>query len=197
MNSPDRNQLRQHIRTQRRALDPHLQEQHAQNLASLLVQQPIFRNSKRVACYLAEDGEIDPGYIVEKAWQYKKDVYLPVLPPTGKSLFFAPFSVDTQLTPNRFGIAEPRVHPRHWLRARQLNLILMPLVAFDISGNRLGMGGGFYDRSLAFTTHRKQWHSPHLIGLAHELQKVDSLPCESWDVPLNMIATESNIYKIK
>ena len=71
----------------------------------------------------------------------------------------------------------------------------MPLVAFDEHGNRLGMGGGFYDRSLAFMQHRKQWHSPHLIGLAHELQKISELPCESWDIPLNMIATEKTIYK--
>ena len=71
----------------------------------------------------------------------------------------------------------------------------MPLVAFDTQGNRLGMGGGYYDRSLAFIKHRRQWHSPHLIGLAHELQKVDALSCASWDVPLNMIISEENIYR--
>ena len=194
MASLDRNQLRKNIRQQRRDLSAHQQDRHAFELAHLITRLPLFRNSKRIACYLAEDGEIDPGYIIEKAWQHKKDVYLPILPPTGKSLFFAPFSKNTDLVPNRFGILEPRIHARHWLRARQLNLILMPLVAFDATGNRLGMGGGFYDRSLAFTAHRKQWHSPHLIGLAHELQRVESLPCESWDVPLNMIATESELY---
>lgn len=195
MNSQQRDQLRKNIRQQRRSLKEHQQEQNAFLLAHSLTHHPLFLNAKRIACYLAEDGEIDPVYIIEKAWRYKKQVYLPVLPPTGKSLFFAPYSKNSKLKLNRFGIAEPDVHPKYWIRARQLNLVLLPLVAFDEKGNRLGMGGGFYDRSLAFTTHRKQWHSPHLIGLAHELQKVEHLPCESWDVPLNLIATEIGFYK--
>lgn len=195
MTTSDRNLLRKSLRKQRRDLTPHQQNIHAHELASLVCRQPLFLNAKRIAAYLTEDGEIDPLPVIEKAWQYKKEIYLPILPPTGKSLFFAPFKFNTPLKPNRFGILEPEVHPDKWLRARQLNLILLPLVAFDETGNRLGMGGGFYDRSLAFTTHRKQWHSPHLMGLAHELQKVAALPCESWDVPVNMIATEQRLYK--
>jgi len=191
----DKNQLRKSIRQKRRELDIYKQQEHAQSLAHLITRHPLFLNAKRVACYLAEDGEIDPTYIIEKAWQYKKEVFLPILPPTGKSLFFAPFNGKTKLIPNRFNIDEPDVHPSQWVRARQLNLVLLPLVAFDTKGNRLGMGGGYYDRSLAFTTHRKQWHSPHLIGLAHELQKVEALACEPWDVPLNLIATEKALYK--
>jgi 5-formyltetrahydrofolate cyclo-ligase len=191
----DRNTLRKNIRQQRRQLSDHQQYLHAIALTTSLIKQPVFRNAKRIAFYLAEDGEIDPFYLIEKAWHFKKQVYLPVLPPTGHSLVFAPFTPDTPLVANRFNIAEPNVHPKHWLSARQLNLILMPLVAFDEQGNRLGMGGGFYDHSLAFMKHRKQWHSPQLIGLAHELQKVDALPCESWDIPLNMIATEKTLYK--
>jgi 5-formyltetrahydrofolate cyclo-ligase len=191
----DRNLLRKTIRQKRRELDINRQLQHAHSLARLITRQPLFLNAKRIACYLAEDGEIDPSYIIEKAWQYKKEVFLPILPPTGNSLVFAPFKPDTKLKPNRFNIDEPDVHPNQWIRARQLNLVLLPLVVFDTNGNRLGMGGGFYDRSLAFTRHRQQWHSPHLIGLAHELQKVDALDCEPWDVPLNLIATEQDLYK--
>jgi len=194
MDKDKRNQLRRSIRQQRLQLDEHIQQQHAFAMAQRVSRLAMFRNARRVAFYLAEDGEIDPRYLIEKAWQYKKDVFLPILPPTGNSLFFAPYTADTPLAPNRFGIDEPQLHPRHWLRARQLNLIMMPLVAFDPQGNRLGMGGGYYDRSLAFINHRKQWHSPHLIGLAHELQKVKQLPCASWDVPLQMIVTEAQAY---
>ncbi len=196
MNSLDRNQLRKQIRQQRRQLPPQQQHQHAQLISHQVCRHPLFLNSRRIAGYLAEDGEINPELIIEKAWRYKKEVYLPILPPTGHSLFFAPFTPHSRLIPNRFGIPEPDIHPSHWIRARQLNLILLPLVAFDSQGNRLGMGGGFYDRSLEFTRHRKQWHSPHLLGLAHDLQKVDQLPCESWDVPLNMIASEQQLYTI-
>jgi 5-formyltetrahydrofolate cyclo-ligase len=197
MANDSRNQLRKKIRQQRRQLADHIQQQHALSIAALICKQPAFRNARRIAFYLAEDGEIDPYFIIRKAWQFKKQVFLPVLPPTGKSLFFAPYTPDSVMAPNRFGIAEPQIHPRHWIRARQLNLILLPLVAFDTRGNRLGMGGGYYDRSLAFINHRKQWHSPQLIGLAHELQKVPDLNCASWDVPLNMIATEVTIYRGK
>jgi 5-formyltetrahydrofolate cyclo-ligase len=195
MDKDERNQLRRSMRQQRLQLDHHIQQQHAEAMATLITRQAVFRNARRIAFYLAEDGEIDPCYLIEKAWQYNKQVFLPILPPTGNSLFFAPYTPDTPLAPNRFGIDEPQLHPRHWVRARQLNLILLPLVAFDPQGNRLGMGGGYYDRSLAFINHRKQWHSPHLVGLAHELQKVKQLPCASWDVPLHMIVTEENLYR--
>lgn len=197
MPANNKNNLRKQIRQLRRQLDFHQQDLHARSVAKLITQQHAFKSAKRIACYLAEDGEIDPVYIIEKAWQYKKEVFLPVLPPTGKSLFFAPFSADTVLKPNRFNIPEPDINPKHWIRARDLSLVLLPLVAFDNAGNRLGMGGGYYDRSLAFMNHRKQWHNPRLIGLAHDLQRVDSLTSESWDIPLNMIATEKKIYNCR
>ena len=95
MVNEERNQLRKTLRQQRRQLTAHNQHQHAHAMARLLCRQPAFRNARRIAFYLAEDGEIDPCYIIEKAWQYKKDVYLPVLPPTGKSLVFALYQPDT------------------------------------------------------------------------------------------------------
>lgn len=190
----DKQQLRKTFRKRRRELDIATQEKHAWMLASRLKKLPLFRNSRRIAAYLPEDGEIDPGMVIEAAWQMKKQVFLPILPPTGHALFFAPYTADTLLKPNRFGIAEPDLHPSQWISARQIGLILMPLVAFDTDGHRLGMGGGYYDRSLMFTRHRKQWHSPHLIGLAHDIQKAERLVPEPWDIPLNLIATEAGVY---
>lgn len=189
-----REQLRKDIRQQRRALGYAQQQEHSILLAQQLSKQACFRNAKRIACYLTADGEIDPLHIIHLAWQRRKDVYLPVLSPTGQSLFFAPYTENTVMKANRFGINEPDVKPSLWLSARQLNLILLPLVAFDTQGNRLGMGGGFYDRCLSFSRYQKQQHAPHLIGLAHELQKVDCLPCEVWDVPLMAITTELTTY---
>jgi 5-formyltetrahydrofolate cyclo-ligase len=80
------------------------------------------------------------------------------------------------------------------MRARELDLILLPLVAFDESGQRLGMGGGFFDRSLAFLAWRQHWRKPHLIGLAYDFQKVAALPREPWDVPLDAVVTDQNVY---
>jgi 5-formyltetrahydrofolate cyclo-ligase len=111
-----------------------------------------------------------------------------------RSLYFAPYTPGMAMRSNRFGILEPQVHPRHWRRAQDLDLILLPLVAFDLHGHRVGMGGGFYDRSLAFRAHRVHRVKPHLIGLAHELQKVAAVNAQHWDIPLDAIATEQHIY---
>ena len=91
----NRDQLRKKIRHQRNQLADHIQHLHAANLADLITRQAIFRNARRIAFYLAEDGEIDPFYIIEKAWKFKKEVYLPVLPPTGKSLVFSTSPIIT------------------------------------------------------------------------------------------------------
>ena len=100
---------------------------------------------------------------------------------------------NTRMAPNRFGIPEPiDAKP---LRARQLDLLLMPLVGFDLEGNRLGMGGGFYDATLAFMRHRRVWRKPRLVGIAYECQRVDTLPHEPWDMPLDAVLTERQLYR--
>lgn len=194
MSQKQRLQIRQDIREKRRQLNPQQQQQHAQALSHHVCRSRLFQNAKRIACYLPADGEIDPLPIIQTAWQRKKDVYLPILSPTHQRLYFALYSENSKMKNNRFGIEEPDVHPSTWLNASQMGLILLPLVAFDVQGNRLGMGGGFYDRSLNFKRYQPQSSRPYLIGLAHECQQVEILPCESWDVPLNTVATELRIY---
>jgi len=192
-----RQALRKNLRQQRNALDFDTQEQHALALDQQLSHNRLFKHSQRIAVYLAADGEIDPAYIIQRAQQTHKKIYLPVLAPFSNRLYFAPYSDNSKMKLNRFNIAEPDVHPKHWLKPQQLDLILMPLVGFDKSGNRLGMGGGFYDRSLHFMHFRKTSYKPYLVGLAHALQHVEKLPHQTHDVPLKMIATEQQIYNCK
>lgn len=194
MSAPNQD-LRQQKRRQRRQLPARVQQQHARAIARHLNRQPALRNAARIGCYLANDGEIATDYLINTAWQRGKQVYLPLLSPLGNSLFFAPYQPGTDMARNRFGIAEPGCHPAHWLRARQLDIILLPLVAFDETGNRLGMGGGFYDRTLAFLKHRLHRRRPMLIGLAHECQASDSIITRSWDIPLDAIATEERFMR--
>ncbi len=97
---------------------------------------------------------------------------------------------------NRFGIPEPLTHKRVHVPPWGLDLICMPLVAFDRQGNRLGMGGGFYDRSLAYRRGRQSWHKPRLLGIAHALQEVAELEPRPWDIPLSGVATEAEIIPI-
>ncbi len=188
-------EIRQSKRAQRCSLSDAVQQQHATALCQNVNQEKIYRNSKNVAFYLANDGEIDPSQMIEHAWFLGKNVFLPVLSPVKNSLYFAPYQPDSRFRLNRFGIAEPVCPPTQWKSAGQLNLLFLPLVAFDESGNRVGMGGGFYDRTLAYLQHRRHWRKPVLIGLAHEIQKVAQLETQSWDIPLDFIITETRAYK--
>ena len=188
-----RQSLRSSLRKQRRALNEHTQTEHALGLEKQLSQCGLFKRSKRIAAYLATDGEIDPVFIIKNAWHRKKKVYLPVLAPFSSRLYFASYSANCKMKLNRYGIAEPDVHPKLWLKPRQLDLILMPLVGFDNAGNRLGMGGGYYDRSLSFYRFRKIAYRPRLIGLAHQLQHIEKLPSQKHDIPLQLIATEQQL----
>ena len=137
-----------------------------------------------VALYLANDGEISPSALCDYLWSHNVKTYLPVV--QGEALVFAHYDADSVWQKNKFGIAEP-IDPLP-VTGMSLDMVLLPLVGFDTTGARLGMGGGFYDKT--FSTKQKN-ESPLLIGLAHDCQRVDQLPIESWDVPLDGILTGS------
>jgi len=191
-----RNQLRRHLRQQRNALSP-LQQRHAsQQLAKHLLANPDLYRARHIAIYLPNDGEISPLPYMQAARRRGIRVYLPVLHPLipGK-LAFSPYTSHTRLRPNRFGIAEPAFSASLKRPAWAMDAILFPLVGFDEHGGRLGMGGGFYDRTFAFSRTRPRL-APKLIGLAHDFQRVDSLPIEPWDVPLHSVVTECGRYRV-
>jgi len=192
------NTQRQKIRQQRRSLDDRSRAIAAVQLTKNILTSRAFRCSQRIACYLPNDGEIDPTAVIEHVWALGKECYLPVLNPLGHNrLEFALFTELTPLKLNCFGIAEPDVHPRYWISPMQLDLVLAPLVAFDKQGNRMGMGGGYYDRSFAFLRHRKHWKKPHLVGIGYDFQQVDSLKAQKHDVPLDSVITEKGFLRRK
>ncbi len=141
------------------------------------------------------DGELDTRLLLRRCARMHKSIYLPVLSRhRKKKLWFVPYQAGQRCRVNRYGIMEPRYHPRQACRARQLDLLLMPLVGFDSDGNRLGMGGGYYDSSLAFMRLRKRWQRPFLLGLAYEIQRVAKLTTHPWDIRLHAVATERRFY---
>ena len=187
-------ELRQRIRTQRNALSKAEGQCAARDLAKCITVLPIFTAAQHIAGYLANNGEIDPAPILEQALTLNKRVYLPVLLGKQEPMLFAPYWPDIKLKPNRFGIPEPDVPLENMLSAKQLDLVVTPLVAFDHNGNRLGMGGGFYDRTFAFLNQSPYPAKPCLLGVAYELQKVTELVSQPWDVRLAAIVTEAAIY---
>ena len=184
-------QIRKHMRQQRRSLSWHDRDLYSQQLAHHFSKTRLFRNSRHIACYMAADGELDLAPLMQRAWHMGKTVYLPVLnAPHQQSLFFACYKEGDALDLNRFRIPEPAVPARERVTARQLDLVLTPLVAFDGQGNRLGMGAGYYDRTFAFLRQRHYWIRPRLIGVAYTFQRVEQLHAQPWDVPLHTVVTE-------
>jgi len=187
--------LRRRLRAVRAALGPAAQRRHAFALARSLGKQTAFLRASCVGAYWSINGEIDPFPLLRLAYTRHKRCFLPVHQPhQHRRLWFLEYRLGDPLADNRFGIPEPHLRNRRIRLPWALDLLLVPLVGFDARCNRLGMGGGYYDRTLAYLRRRRHWHRPRLIGIAHECQRVEALTPNPWDVPLDMIATETRIY---
>ena len=190
----DLNVLRQQLRAQRNTLDEVERSYLSQRAVQRLARHRIFRAAQHIACYLPNDGELDIAPLIDQAWAMGKTVYLPVLSSIRHNhLHFLAYKPDDELVRNRFGIPEPVNRSRRVVDVKRLDLVLMPLVGFDSIGNRLGMGGGFYDRSFAFLRRRQCWFKPGLLGVAYDIQEVKTLKNNAWDVPLNGVVTETGV----
>ena len=188
LDAQQRRALRQQIRARRRAMTAHQRHMAASRLARHLRCHPRLAFAKRIGLYLPNDGEIDPRPGLAEGGR-RRQRFLPVLDPiTPGLLHFARWKANTPLVRNRYSIAEPSPARARIVPTWSLDVLIMPLVAFDDRGGRLGMGGGYYDRSLA------AWHrwprKPLLVGVAYGFQRVDSLPLAEWDIPLDVVITD-------
>lgn len=144
-----------------------------------------------VAVFLSFDGELDTRPLIDRLWRAGKRVYLPVLHPFSPgNLLFLHYHPESELVVNRLNISEPKLDVRDVLPLERLDVLVTPLVAFDTQGQRLGMGGGFYDRTLQ----NWQQHGLQPVGYAHDCQQVDALPSEEWDIPLPTVVTPSRLW---
>jgi 5-formyltetrahydrofolate cyclo-ligase len=185
-------ELRQRNRKLRADLDITQLEQATQVLAEKILCLVEYQQAQRVAAYFAVNGEIGLKPVIDHALKQGKDVYLPNL--DREALRFSPYFQTQKMRINKFRLPEPDVGDSEMLAPDELDLVLAPLVVFDSYRNRIGMGGGFYDRSFAFRKNSEHTR-PVLIGVAHEIQKVDQIIPEEWDVQLDMIVTDHAIYK--
>lgn len=172
----EKQSLRRFHRAARRALSPDNRRQHALAIADEVMGR--LDNEATVAAYLARDGEVDLANVIQRCWQQRIAVAVPVLP--GRAMRFAEYRCGTPLRRNQLGIAEP-AQPQFVTP----DIVLAPVVAFDGRGCRLGMGGGYYDRYFAATPVAVR------IGIAHECQRARALPTTPSDVPLTAVITES------
>ena len=183
-----RSDLRNRLSAARSELEDSALEAAADGFASRLVAHLDDRPIGTVAGYMAMRGELDPAPALRALHARTWRIVLPVIGPD-ITLTFAPWIPDrTDFIRNRFGIDEPdgpAVDPT------QIDVVVTPGVAFDTVGGRLGHGAGFYDRFFARLDQAA--HRPHRIGAAHELQVVDHVPTQPWDVPMDAVITPARI----
>ncbi len=185
--------IRDTIKAQRNALSPDDVVDASIDISRHLWNLPVLSRARRIACYFPVGHEVDCRFFISSAWERGRTVLLPVL--WGPELKFATYDSGTTFLRNQHDIPEPAGKKSHQAKPQEIDVVLAPLVAFDTTGNRIGMGGGYYDRSFRFMRSRTTWHRPALIGLAYDFQKVPQIKAHSWDIPLQFVVTEKNIYR--
>jgi 5-formyltetrahydrofolate cyclo-ligase len=181
-------QMRSVVRNRRRRLTDEQQRQAAQQVYQRLEHHTRIERARNISLFLSFDGELNTQPLIELLWQKGKSVFLPILHPFSPGhLLFLAYTPQTQLISHPFGLKQPALDVRRIIPTDNLDIVFTPLVAFDDNGNRLGMGGGYYDRTL------QHWRQKDIypIGLAHDCQQVDRIETADWDIPLPEIITPS------
>ena len=190
-----KNAMRKRMRAARRTLSAPEHARRSRIAALALTQLAAFASGKRVAIYLPFDRETDTAFLVRAARKRGISLYVPVITDRRRCrMSFHRFA--GRLMAGHFGIEVPQ-RTRVALPARWLNLVVVPLVGVDATGNRLGMGQGFYDRAFAYRHHMRTGLGPLLVGLAFDAQRIESIPAQPWDVRLDYLATESGLHHFK
>jgi len=187
--------LRSSMRKRRANLSAEQRDDAAQQCVQRARALPAIRRASCIAAYLAHRGEVSCEPIIEWALGRSVEVLLPVV--AGRHMRFARYRPGDKLVRNRWGILEPDWRPGRWVSARRPSLVLTPLVAFDGGGNRLGQGGGYYDRTFAFRNAGRHWQRPLLLGLAYEFQQVGKLEAKPTDVPLDAVIAAGQIHEFR
>jgi 5-formyltetrahydrofolate cyclo-ligase len=201
MNQPDLKLTRAKIRQQRREISNELRKTATQRIVRSMSQLKSFQAARKIAGFLAFDGEADPLELMQLAHLQQKQVFVPIMVAKREALKFCPWQPEIAMQTNYFGIEEPAVDPARWISADQLDFVICPLVAFDQRCHRIGVGAGYYDRSFVFLNEFDQNHPRHverptvLAGFAFEMQRVTEIQPQPWDVALDWVVTERQLYR--
>jgi 5-formyltetrahydrofolate cyclo-ligase len=178
--------IRKNIRDQRKSLSSEDVQSASHIICEKIVNHPDFINAQKIALYISHDNEIDVLAILKKAWELKKLTCLPVVTDKNELAFYT-VTAKTKFIKNKFGIDEPMISSQSPVSPTALDLIVIPLVAFDANNNRLGRGAGYYDRALQFTQTLSRDKRPVLMGVAYAFQKADDVMPDRWDVRMDEI----------
>ena len=185
--SESQSRLRKSAIAARRSLSDAERASASATICERVIRSPWFSACDTIACYLSSDDEVDSSAIIDRAWRAKKRIFAPVVATHG-AMLFRRLTPDTKLERNVFGLWEPVDGP--CIPARQCDVVITPMVVFDGTGHRIGMGSGYFDRCFAFLKHRRRWLRPKLIGLAFTCQRVEKITPNPWDIPVYQVITE-------
>lgn len=157
----------------------------SEKISQLLLADPKIQKAKHIAGYFAIRGELDLRLVLQSLWQQGKSYYLPTIDKFTQTLYFLPYTSDTPMKTNSYGVPEPDLPLEERISVKNLDIVLLPLVAADKRCNRIGMGAGYYDKTFAFR--QASAPPPYLYGIAYTWQILDTLEPQSWDVPLDFI----------
>ena len=187
-------EIRKEVRQYLNQLSPLEREQLTHDAIDQFLATPEYRRCKFLAAFYPVRHELDLMPLIDQCWSDGKKVFLPhLLSRPFQKMRFLPYKADTPMKLNRFQIPEPALSSRHEIPIRQLDIVITPLLAFGESGQRLGMGGGFYDRTFAFLN-RSRYQKPRLWAIALEAQRF-AIQSNSWDVSIHGVATEQDTYR--
>jgi len=183
------NQMRESGRQARRDIDDGDRATFSSRICQRFLHTALFFRSKSIACYLATPDEVDTSTIIERAWNAKKRVFVPLIE-NRIHMRFVEITRNTRLERNQFGILEPSSGPV--ISPEKLDVVVTPLVVFDQSRNRIGSGGGYYDRCFSFQKQNRKWQHPKLVGVAFDCQEVEKISPNPWDIRLYRVFTETS-----
>jgi 5-formyltetrahydrofolate cyclo-ligase len=194
----ERAALRQQLRRARRLLSPHQQHYAAKAVAWRLGREPLIAPGARIGIYLALPEELNLDEFINLAWSRGCQLFVPhITHLRRRRMAFHPFNCASRLRTHRWGMPQLRDIRQPAINSLMLDAVLVPLVGFDDSGHRLGMGAGFYDRHFARLRGSRQWRRPRLIGVAYAAQQVSQLPAQAHDIGLDRIVTERAVIVAK
>ena len=183
------NELRRKALIARREMSREARAKSSAPICKLVLRSREFNASNVVGCYLPMTDEVDTLEIYERAWRAHPRIFVPVL--FGRQeMLFREFRPETTLRRNSFGLWEPE--SGETISPRKLDVVITPTVAYDEKNNRIGMGGGYFDRCFSFLRCRRQWFRPKLIGVAFTLQKVEKITPNVWDIRLYKVISDAD-----
>ncbi len=189
---PQRKACRARMAQRRRALGPSERITAAAGVRRMLEELPEFMVDERIAGYWACAGELPLNLAMASLAERGQSFYLPVTDEATRHMHFASWATGEEVAPNRYGIPEPAKRDE-LLPAPLLDVVLVPLLAFDRRGNRLGFGGGYYDTSFAFLATETRPAAPLLVGVGYAFQECPTIEPQPWDIRLDYVATEQEL----